>query len=415
MEAIHSVRFRPNPNPHSIAPNPIIEPPRDCEVKYACRSCAFVNDDYKEGLKFKYDRGMSILAGTGLMKKVPAMEPVPAPLELRYRAIAKLAVRDVAGKVVMGLFAPSTHKVVDIDGCPVHVGSIRRLLPDLREEIEFMEVRGYDEATLTGELRYVVIRASHRTNELQITFVARTAIERNKFLQMVSNLRRRGHRVVAAHLNINPDSTNAIFGAETVKVWGIDTLRERLCGLDFEVGPLSFFQVNPWMAEIIYRRITALAEPRKGKPIAWDLYSGVGQISLQLARNGYDVLGIEEISAASEDARRNALINNLSDRCEFITTKTEELLARVPDRFKIPELIVANPSRRGLAKDAVAGIAHTLKLTRGSRFIYMSCDVTTLARDIALLAEHGIKLRQVEAFDMFPQTMNLEWLATFTI
>lgn len=386
-----------------------------CVVKSACGSCSFVNTNYRDGLLQKHREGLAVLdAVKGGLARVNVIDPVGSIFELRYRTLAKLAVRSVNGKLAMGLFAPQSHNVVDIDSCPIHVETIRRLLADLREEFTTQQITPYDEATQTGELRYIVIRAAHQTDELQVTFVARSEGEIAKLKAVVQSMRRRFHRVTAAHVNINEAATNAIFGATTKNLFGNDFLRENICGLRFDIGPKSFFQVNPWMAEMIYRRIVSLAERHEGNPVAWDLYSGVGQISLQLARAGFQVCGIEEIAAACDDARHNAALNALDEQCEFLEGRTEDVIADIPTRYAQPQVIVANPSRRGMTKEVCAKVAQTIERTPYSTLLYMSCDVTTLARDIEVLRENGLKLRQVEAFDMFAQTDGLEWLAVLT-
>lgn len=408
----------------------------DCSLKRQCGNCRFVNTPYETGLQTKYDAGLKILGDRDVLGRARLLGATPALHRLNYRTVAKLAIRAatpariaeardnhfsaeipfIAPRFSMGLFARESHRVVDIDSCPLHVHDIRRLLPKLREELDLAsELLPYDEAQHSGDLRYVIIRSAHLTGEMSVVFVSRTSEPKNIYKKIVSQLRLKGYKIACAFINVNEAKTNAIWGPTTEQIYGQEGLRESLCGLSFEISPLSFFQVNPWQAETIYRRIASLVGPHAKQGVAWDLYSGVGQITLNLAREGYRVLGVEEVAPAAEDARKNAERNNLGKNAEFISGRSEDVLAGAPAWAKNPEVIVVNPSRRGIDASVLGLIAAQLNANPLCRLVYLSCDVTTLARDLAVLRSKGLRLRQAEAFDMFPQTEELEWLAVVTI
>jgi 23S rRNA (uracil1939-C5)-methyltransferase len=223
-----------------------------------------------------------------------------------------------------------------------------------------------------------------------------------------------GHKINSAYMNINTSSGNAIFGEDLVLLAGSAALRERVCDLDIEISPLAFFQVNPWQAGNLYRRVEMHAGRGKAGDTAWDLYTGTGQMALMLARAGFHSLGIEEIAAATVDAARNAQRNNLSAQAEFIAARVEDSETLLPEWAKKPKVIVVNPSRRGLHESARAHLSHVLRSDEKIKFIYVSCEVETLARDLKALTASGHRVRQIEAFDMFAQTDKLEWLAVLT-
>ncbi len=387
-----------------------------------CGACKYINSSYEAGLKDKYETALRGFREAGLLEGATVVDPVPSPRTLAYRAHAKLAVRPASEALLrpregerfaIGLFQPDSHRLVHIDQCPLHRHSINRLLPDLKAELEASTLSPYQESSHSGQIRYIAIRAAHLTEELMLTFVCTDESVKKELKSMILRLRQKEHVIVSAHINVNGERTNSIFGYETKKIVGADGLRESLCGLIFEVGPTSFFQVNPWQAEHIYRRVEQLAGQATEGEVAWDLYCGTGQISLLLGQQGYRTLGIEENSQAIGDAEANVQRNQITGAAKpyYISGRVEDLLGRFPTWSEKPALIVANPSRRGLAPSARQLIRDGLAPRSDSRFIYVSCEAETLVRDLSELLQNGRRLRQLECFDMFPFTEKLEWLA----
>jgi len=312
------------------------------------------------------------------------------------------------------MFRPGTHIVSEIAYCALHVRTINDLMRDLKGELERSEITPFNETTGKGQLRYLSVRGHHQSADILITFVVTEPLKK-PLRKIVDNLRESGHKIAGAHMNLNSESGNAIFGPTTEKVWGADRMHETLCELDFGVSPTSFFQVNPWQAERIYRRVEQIAGLPKGDEVAWDLYCGIGQFSLVLARLGYRVLGAEENPAAIADADGNAARNDLiQPRPTFVASRIEAYKDKFPAWAQKPSLIVANPSRRGIAPEVRTLLGQVVKDQPGSRLIYVSCEIETLVRDLQDLKKAGLRLRQLEAFDMFPYTEKLEWLAVVT-
>ncbi|HYX34637.1 MAG TPA: 23S rRNA (uracil(1939)-C(5))-methyltransferase RlmD [Oligoflexus sp.] len=387
-----------------------------------CGTHSPVDGNYENSLNLKYQAALQKFREHGLLEGASVINPVASPRSTGYRAHAKLAVRHAREAVVkpaaeerfaIGLFAANSHQVIHLKDCPMHRASINRLLPDLQAELEASNLQPYCEETHSGDLRYLAIRATHLTEELMLTFVTREEKDKVELKAMVLRLRQKGHLIVASFQNINPSRTNSIFGSLTKKLAGADGLRESLCGLTFEIGPTSFFQVNPWTASLIYRRVEQIAGHRQGDAVAWDLYCGTGQISLLLAQSGYRTLGIEENPQAIRDAEANCVRNAIpaDKRPAYIAGRVEDLDGRFPTWADKPELIVANPSRRGLAPAARELVLNGLHQRPGSRLVYVSCEAETLIRDLVELTKAGHKLLQLECFDMFPYTEKLEWLA----
>lgn len=398
-----------------------------CAVKRECGACVYVNTDYASGLRRKFEDGLSVLRDAKVVDGAQILDPIPSPNTLGYRALFKLAVRPATSqqryraqdegrdrRFAIGLFEPGTHRIgVEMSRCPIHVEPLTWLLRDLESEIEQTSLQPWNEEKNEGDVRYVVARASHVTGEIMITFVVTQPVKA-ELVRFVNKLRRMGHKIHAAFMNINTSTGNAIFGGETIHIIGNTGLRENLCDLDFEISPLAFFQVNPWQAGNLYRRVEMHAGQARQGDAAWDLYCGTGQIALILGRSGYKTVGIEEIPEAIADARQNAQRNKLDGAVEFIAARVEESETKLPAWSHKPKVIVVNPSRRGLHETARSHVAHVLRTNPDCKFIYVSCEVSTMARDLAALAASGHRVRQVEAFDMFAQTDKLEWIAVLT-
>ena len=390
-----------------------------CRIQKECGACRYINTPLETGLTEKYQQALQILDKDGHLQDARIMEPERSPALLHYRTHAKLAVRarpgDSDGGLAIGLYKPGTHEVVDLENCPLHRRSINDLLRDLKTALPDSGLLPYDEASHQGDLRYIAVRASHLTEELMLTLVLTSADKAASVRQLGLTLRDSHPSLKSVFININADVTNVIFGSKNRRILGADQLREGLCDFQFGIGPTSFFQVNPAMADLIYRRIEQLAGDGRGQP-AWDLYCGTGQISLLLARRGYRTLGIETNAAAITNARENRRRNTdaLSTEPEFLTGRVEEFAPEdFPDWATSPGLIVINPSRKGLAEPVRTMLAGMLQKHRGNlRLIYMSCAVESLSRDLTDLCAGGARIRQIEAFDMFPHTDKLEWLAT---
>jgi 23S rRNA (uracil1939-C5)-methyltransferase len=177
---------------------------------------------------------------------------------------------------------------------------------------------------------------------------------------------------------------------------------------------VAFFQVNPWQASNIYRRIQQIAGTEAGQSVAWDLYCGVGMISMLLSQSGFRTLGIEENPQAIRDAQRNVVRNDLPNQPSFIAGRVEDLVDDLPGWAKSPKLIVVNPSRRGIAAPVRQALCSLLKQHPDCKLVYLSCEVTSLARDLQDLTKSGRTIRQVEGYDMFPYTDKMEWLTVLT-
>lgn len=390
--------------------------PDYCHIKKRCGSCLYVNDPYETSLAQKHENELKILSEFAPLEGCEVLSPNPSPKIFQYRSSAKLAVGpgNAGQRFAIGLYQQASHTIVDVSGCPLHTESITQFIQTIKPILEASSLIPYNEIAQTGDLRYLTVRSTHTTGEMMLVFVVTSDGVKDELKRIVKELKALRIPIHSAYLNINQTTGNQIYGQSSIKLTGTENLRESLAGFNFSIGPTSFFQVNPWQAQLLLRRVEQHAGYSRGG-IAWDLYCGLGPITMVLARAGYRVFGIEENPQAIQNGQMNLEKNNLANNAELMTGRVEDLLWKAPRWAQYPEFIVVNPSRRGLA-DAVRSDLIKLAERKNHRFrlIYVSCAVKTLARDLKELLSANFKLRQLESFDMFCHTDKLEWLAVLT-
>jgi 23S rRNA (uracil1939-C5)-methyltransferase len=390
----------------------------DCNKKEICGSCELVNTNYKKSLQKKHLESLAILKQNFLDNEIRYLQPTPSPKTLNYRSTAKLAVRrtDREKRFLIGLFSPGSHKVVDIVGCPVHHISIDKILPILQQKLESSTLDPWDEKNQTGDIKYLVIRASHLTGKLMITFVC---ANQKSLIQLRKIVRALPSTVVSSTwANINRASGNAIMGDKMKHLSGSARLRDSLGDLDLFVSPGSFFQVNPWTASLIYRRIQDLLGCSTKKEVVWDLYCGIGITSMIAINNGFRVLAVEENPYAIEDLNINLKSNSIdSSSHKIVQAKVEDVLSSstiCPTWTANPSSIIVNPSRSGLEPKVIENLTKRLEGSCDHQIIYISCSLKTLIRDLKEFEQNKYKIKQIESYDMFAQTNKLEWLVVLT-
>mgnify|MGYP000426241603 FL=1 len=384
-----------------------------CKIQQRCSLCSYVNQDYAHSLETKFQQGLSVLAP--FIKDAIALPPKPAPRPLHYRCSVKLAVRanpnQKGSRFLVGMYQPGTHHVgPSMTRCSVQHEKINALLADLIPLLVNSPLKPWDEIRLEGDLKYLAIRISQHNEEIMLTFVVSHLRDTASYLTLVHELVERNHQIKVSYLNIDTKTDNAIFGSSSVLLWGEGSLREQLLGLDFHLGPTSFFQINPYQAQIAYQTMLDLAGQSKSGSVAWDLYCGIGPIAMLLTQQGYRVIGIEENPQAVNDAVANATRNNLN--VSFLSGRVETTLASLPAWATKPSWIIANPARTGIAPAAREVLKKQLAADSKCAMLYLSCNIETLARDLQDLEKSGRRLKQITAFDMFAQTNKLEWLAS---
>jgi 23S rRNA (uracil1939-C5)-methyltransferase len=329
---------------------------------------------------------------------------VPSPQRLGYRARVKLVVRRNRGEVAAGLYAPQSHRVIDISSCPVHPRPVNEVVHYLKKKVQELGIAPYDERDDSGDLRYLDLRYSFARRELSVTLVTRHgSLPQGDVLG--SALRRRFSFITGVIQNVNEQRGNVIWGNNFRTLAGRDTILERIGDLKLVFPAGVFSQANPFAARKLYERVWEMAALKGGETVM-DLYCGVGPISLYLAAAARQVWAVDDstlsITAAKQNARRNGRGN-----CRFIAGDVAETVAQISQNLPRIDLMVLNPPRKGVQPAAMEAIL----VTGASKIVYVSCEPKSLARDLERMISAGYNLRQVQPFDMFPQTDQVETVA----
>jgi 23S rRNA (uracil1939-C5)-methyltransferase len=332
---------------------------------------------------------------------------VPSPRQFGYRTRIKLVVKRIGGKPVIGLYIPETHKVTDASACAVHPRPVNRIIEFLKEAIARLEIPPYDEERDTGLLRYIDIRYSLWSHQALLTLVTRH-MHFPQVRELIRELERRFPFLCGIVQNIHDKPGNVIWGDRFYPLRGKDALIEKFGPLRLTIPVNAFAQANPPVAQKLYDLVLNWAQ-LGGEEIALDLYCGIGPIALHLAGRAKLVIGIDDnpgaITVAKENARRNGYHNT-----RFFTGDAAEKLKETTANFARIDIIVVNPPRKGLSPEAFA----SLLATQTPRLIYVSCEPTTLARDLDRFVQVGYHIQQIQSFDMFPQTDQVETVALLT-
>ncbi|PTQ57485.1 MAG: RNA methyltransferase, TrmA family [Candidatus Carbobacillus altaicus] len=308
---------------------------------------------------------------------------------------------DVNSELAIGFYARRSHRIAPLEGCPLQKSAVERGMIAARDVLRALGAKPYDETKHTGDIRHIVVRTTRDEDELLVALVTRTP--RLPYEQaFVRQLRDRLPEVKSISINVQSKQSNVIFGPETRLLWGEERLIDRIGSMRFYVSLRSFFQVTPAQTDILYDVVRAYAA-LSGEETVVDVYSGVGTIALSLAPYARRVIGIESVPDAVRDARENAKLNGV-DHASFIEGEAEVVLDQIVRESEPIDVLIVDPPRKGLAPEVVEVILQA----RPKRFIYVSCNPATLARDLRLFVDGGYRMEKIQPVDMFPQTVHVE-------
>lgn len=378
-----------------------------CPVARQCGGCQLQAMSYEEQLKFKERKVMNNLIRIGKFAEDEIhMLPIMGMEEpWRYRNKAQFPFgKDKDGNVIAGFYAGRTHAIVEAEDCLLGVEENREILDIVKRFMKEMKIEPYDELSHKGLVRHVLIRKGFKTGEIMVCLVinGNKLPGKERLVEMLTGVD--GIKgMTSISYSVNQEKTNVIMGKEIVNLYGPGYITDYIGNVKYQISPLSFYQVNPVQTERLYGTALEYAG-LTGNEIVWDLYCGIGTISLFLAQKAKKVYGVEIVPQAIEDARRNAEINGIHN-AEFFVGKAEEVL---PERFEKnhvhADVIVVDPPRKGC--DAVC--LDTILKMRPERVVYVSCDSATLARDLRYLADGGYVVERGRCCDMFPGTVHCE-------
>jgi len=381
---------------------PVQRPP--CPHYPACFSCPFVRFPYLQQLEKKCEIVSQAIKSYPSLSSLLVPSLIASPHQFGYRMRAKLAVRRVNGKIVIGLYRPETHDVVDTSACAVHPEPVNEVIQFVREAMERLDIAPYDEVQDRGQLRYLDIRYSLWQKQMVLTLVTRH-MHFPQARDLVFHLERKFPFISGIVQNIHDKPGNVIWGDRFHPLRGRDTLLERIGPFRIIVPVYAFSQVNPPVARRIYETALEWANITS-QEIVLDLYCGIGPISLYLASKAQLVIGIDDNEGAVNTAKQNARRNGYHN-CRFFAGDAATKLREITTSLPQIAVAVINPPRKGLSPEAFSAL---LDANIG-RMIYISCEPTTLARDLDCFTQEGYVVKKVQPFDMFPQTDQVETVA----
>ena len=373
-----------------------------CPSARQCGGCQLQAVSYEEQKVFKEKKLRGHLERIGGFTNLP-MEPLIGMDEpYHYRNKAQFPVgRNKEGKIVTGFYAGRTHAIIENRDCALGIPENKDVLDRVIAHMEKYNIAPYDEATGKGLVRHIFVRYGFFTGELMVCLIinGQDLPHQRELVEKLCEI----PGMTSISLNMNKKRSNVILGDKVKTIWGEDYITDKIGDISYEISPLSFFQVNPKQTWKLYSKALEYADLH-GEETVWDLYCGIGTISLFLAQKAKFVRGVEIVPAAIEDAKRNAQINHI-ENVEFFVGKAEEVLPREYEKNGVyADVIVVDPPRKGCEEM----LLKTILKMQPKRVVYVSCDSATLARDLRFLCDNGYELKKVCGVDQFPQTVHVE-------
>ena len=382
-----------------------ITPP--CRLATVCGGCQIQHYDYQAQLDFKQKKVTQDLKRIGQFTDAEVRPILRMENPFRYRNKAQFAVGVSKVRADIGLYKINTHDIVNIQNCLIQHTLVDEILLLVREAIHQSRISIYDELDHTGLLRHVMLRTSFSQNKIMVTLVLNAAECDPKKYEIFSRILSEHPSMVSLYINHNTQRGDTILGPTVTHVWGDSSIEESIGHIRYHISPLSFFQVNPEQTKVLYDCIVDSIQGTKPK-VAWDLYCGTGSIGLYLAKHCDSVIGVESHPGAVKDAIHNAELNQISN-IQFYEGLAEKLLTTPshPILSTKPDVIVIDPPRKGCEPE----VLQTLIKTQAPKLIYVSCNPSTLARDLRILVDGGYQVEYVQPVDMFPHTIHVESVA----
>ena len=384
-----------------------------CPMARRCGGCQIQEMKYGAQLAFKEGKVRGNLERIGevpteLLDKV--MQPIVGMEEpFHYRNKAQFPIgTDKEGHIITGFYAGRTHSIIPNTDCALGVAVNQKILEIIMHFMENNHISAYDEEKHKGLVRHVLIRYGFKTDEIMVCLVING--EKLPHAEKLVDKLCKIPGMTSITISVNKAKTNVIMGNEIKLLWGQTYITDYIGNVKYQISPLSFYQVNPVQTEKLYGLALDYAD-LNGNETVWDLYCGIGTISLFLAQNAKQVYGVEIVPQAIDDARNNAKINDITN-AEFYVGKAEEVLPEYYREYQEShggetahaDVIVVDPPRKGCEES----LLQTIVDMQPEKVVYVSCDSATLARDVKFLRENGYELKKITPVDQFPNTVHIE-------
>ena len=376
----------------------------DCSCFSQCGGCVYRHMTYERELSAKEQKVQDALCRIGGYQEFVVEPIVGADSPDRYRNKAQFPIGlNKEEEPVLGFYGFHSHRVIPCEDCLLQPEAFARAASAFRQWAASCGEPVYDEASHTGKLRHFYLRQSSNGAVMACLVINGKGVRGQD--ELVQVLRSRVPELKSLFINVNREDTNVVLGKENRLVWGEECFTDTLCGLEFTISPLSFFQVNHDQTQRLYSLAAEFAG-LTGEETLLDLYCGAGTIGLSMAHKSKRLIGVEIVEPAVEDARRNAARNHI-ENCEFLCMDAPKAAALLEERGLRPDVVIVDPPRKGCGP----GLPETIARMAPQRVVYVSCDPATLARDAKRFRELGYELQKAVPVDMFPRTAHVETVA----
>ncbi|MRH44578.1 23S rRNA (uracil(1939)-C(5))-methyltransferase RlmD [Aquibacillus halophilus] len=380
-----------------------VEPP--CDVYIQCGGCQLQHMSYDLQLDMKHNQVKSALKKIGHIEGIPIHPTIGMEDPWRYRNKVQIPVAHRHGELITGFYRKRSHEIIEgMDRCVITAEINDRMVEAVRRMADRLGITAYDEQSHKGVLRHIMVRTGQETGETMIVIVTRT--EQLPYEEeLVKELHETYPQIKSIIQNVNKEKTNVILGKKTKVLWGEEYINDTIGDIKFAISPKSFYQINPPQTKKLYDKALEYAD-LSGDEIVIDAYCGIGTISLFLAQKAKKVYGVEIVPEAISDAKMNAKLNGI-ENTEFYVGEAEKIMPWWTAQGLRPDVIVVDPPRKG-CDEALLDAMLTMK---PKKIVYVSCNPSTLARDLRFLEDGGYETKQVQPVDMFPQTGHIEAVA----
>ena len=377
-----------------------VEP--ECNAFKSCGGCSFGHIKYDDELKYKAQKVEDAFQRIGGLS--PVFKPIiSSPETTRYRNKAQYPVRRENGILNIGFYAKKSHRVIDGGDCLLQPEDFTKIIEIFRKWINENNITVYNEEIGIGLVRHIYLRKAFATGEIMVCTVINGATLPNSD-ELIEKLKEiNGFKTLV--VNINRENTNVVLGDTCTAIYGDGYITDILCGVKIKLSPLSFYQVNRNGAELLYKKAAEYVAPTPDQTIL-DLYCGTGTIGLSMANTVKELVGVEIIPEAIEDAKVNAKLNNI-ENARFICGDASVAAEELKNEGIKPDTVILDPPRKGCAEELLKTVAEI----NPDKIVYVSCDPATLARDCSRLLTLGYEVKEVTPVDMFPRTHHVESVA----
>jgi 23S rRNA (uracil1939-C5)-methyltransferase len=372
-----------------------------CPAFDKCGGCSIQHMSYDAQLEFKTDTVRQNLKRIGGLDNLQVKNAIGMEQPFHYRNKVQYPVGTCGSDVVIGFYEKGSHNIIESKECNIQPEESNDIRDIVRDFFKANGISIYNEKTGKGFLRHVMVRKGFKTNELMVVLVV-NGKKVPKADQLVKLLCDKYENIKSIVVNVNTKNTNIILGDKNTCIYGQEYISDYIGRYKFNISPLSFFQVNPVQTEVLYNKALEYAG-LTGNETVFDLYCGIGTISLFLSEKAKKVIGVEIVPDAIADAKRNAELNGILN-VEFLVGEAETVIPKLYEEGTRADVVVVDPPRKGCEE----GLLKTLVDMQPQRIVYVSCNPSTLARDVKFLCENGFEAKCVQPVDMFPWTGHVE-------